>query len=122
MAINRILSSFLSLLVNNRILFNLFILFTMSYDHFKCPKCHKFTRHIDVGMQGGLNADMRRDKSSSIGRKLFSNIFGGFNDSVGLTKVIGTIVGCGTYKCCECGMVAMWDKDGTMKEVIYWND
>lgn len=92
----------------------------MAIESFKCPHCHKFTRHIDVGMQGGLNAEMRQEKSNNAGKKLFANVIGGFNDYTGLTKIIGTIAGKGTYKCCECGMVAMWNKNGTMDSPIYW--
>lgn len=102
--------------------YKLNIIIKMSVESFKCPKCGKFTRHIDVGFQGGLNAEMRSDKSNSVGRKLFANVFGGFSDYTGVSKLVGGVLGRGTYKCCECGMVAIWNKDGTIFCIEYWPD
>lgn len=92
----------------------------MGVQSFKCPKCGKFTRHINFGLQGGLNAEIRRDKTKNLGIKLFANVMGGVADHIGATKIIGDVIlGKGTYKCCECGLVADWNNDGTMDGGIY---
>lgn len=94
----------------------------MTVQSFMCPKCGKFTRHIDIGMQGGLNAENRQDKTKNLSRKLFANVFGGIADHTGLTKIGSILFGKGTYKCCECGLVAMWNNDGTLDSWMYWPD
>lgn len=84
----------------------------MTNQSFLCSTYGNFTRHIDVGMQGRLNAENREFKIKNLGRKSFANVFGGVTDLTGFTK-IGSIVFCkGTYKCIECGLVAVWNNEG----------
>ena len=52
----------------------------MTVQSFMYPKCGKFTRNIDIGMQGGLNAENRQDKTKNLGRKLIANVLGGVAD------------------------------------------
>lgn len=68
----------------------------MTVESFMYPKCGKFTRHIDIGMQGGLNAENRQDKTNNLDRKLFANVFGGVADHTGLTKIGSILSGKGT--------------------------
>lgn len=59
----------------------------MTVESFMYPKCGKFTRHIDIGMQGGLNAENRQDKTNNLDRKLFANVLGVLQTTQDLPKL-----------------------------------
>lgn len=83
----------------------------MSTNAFKCPRCGKFTKHIEIGMREGLAINAQKDKGFLKGLTL---TMGALNDVSGLTKFFSTVSGKKSWKCCECGLASMRNADGSI--------
>lgn len=67
----------------------------MKSNAFKCTKCKKFTRYIEL--------TWREFQASTGDTEVGNQVITGFCDLTGITSIIKNISGWRFWKCCECG-------------------
>lgn len=77
----------------------------MATNSFKCPRCGRFTRHVQISF---------REFSALEHRGTAHGIFAAVCDFTGISKlIVNDVAGLRYFKCCECGEPTARNLDGS---------
>lgn len=89
----------------------------MNTNAFECPKCKRYTRHIEIGFRESTAIEMKHDKTNGF-LKGITAAFSTVGDITGTYKFIRSVLGKKSWKCCECGFATMRNADGSIDAYI----